>query len=236
MLRTVNNMDRLEYYDQFKGTVLTSGLMPKNNNDFPLMEAHDVLAGESNLRLDEKLESIDKTLGGFTETGAIKIEDTVFGTSETTAPSQKAVNDALSSLINGKQPVAHATKADRDGYGRAISDTYLIKAFYEPTINRMINAFRYTPSYNSIAPGLYLPRVGLYLDEDRIDAYLPPIVYTSDRLPVMSEATVFGGPLRITVDGDGKVRYAYDSTGIATVSTVTLISLDTFVIGDEEEA
>ncbi len=43
----------------YKGSIdLISGLRPKNNGDFPLMEAHDILVDDSNTRLDEKLSLI----------------------------------------------------------------------------------------------------------------------------------------------------------------------------------
>lgn len=35
-----------------------SGLKPRNNGDFPLMEAHDIVVDEEGTRLDEKLASI----------------------------------------------------------------------------------------------------------------------------------------------------------------------------------
>ena len=41
---------------------LISGLTPKNNGDFPLMEAHDVVVDESGTRLDEKLASLEQSL------------------------------------------------------------------------------------------------------------------------------------------------------------------------------
>lgn len=48
----------------FKGSVdLISGLRPKNNGTFPLMEAHDIVVDKDGTRLDEKLESIDNTVG-----------------------------------------------------------------------------------------------------------------------------------------------------------------------------
>ena len=36
-----------------------STLKPKNNGDFPLMEAHDIVVDESGTRLDEKLKSMN---------------------------------------------------------------------------------------------------------------------------------------------------------------------------------
>lgn len=49
-------MDKLPNYN---GSIdLISGLRPKNNGDFPLMEAHDIVVDENGTRLDEKLASI----------------------------------------------------------------------------------------------------------------------------------------------------------------------------------
>lgn len=45
--------------NSFKGSVnLISGLIPKNNGDFPLMQAHDIVVDEQGKRLDDKLEGI----------------------------------------------------------------------------------------------------------------------------------------------------------------------------------
>jgi hypothetical protein len=42
------------------GVLLTGGLEPKNNGNFPLIEAHDVLVGENDKRLDEVLEKAEE--------------------------------------------------------------------------------------------------------------------------------------------------------------------------------
>ena len=42
----------------YQGSIdLISGLRPKNNGDFPLLEAHDVLVDEKGTRLDEKIKN-----------------------------------------------------------------------------------------------------------------------------------------------------------------------------------
>lgn len=57
----------------YKGSIdLISGLRAKNNGDFPLMEAHDILVDESGTRLDEKLESMGE--GGGTGGGSYVLE------------------------------------------------------------------------------------------------------------------------------------------------------------------
>ena len=43
---------------------LISGLRPKNNRDFPLMEAHDIVVDEEGTRLDEKLEALSNGESG----------------------------------------------------------------------------------------------------------------------------------------------------------------------------
>lgn len=49
-------MARLKNYT---GSItLISGLKPRNNGDFPLMEAHDIVVDEDGTRLDEKLANI----------------------------------------------------------------------------------------------------------------------------------------------------------------------------------
>ena len=45
--------------NNYKGSIeLLSGLRPKNNKDFPLMQAHDIQVDENGTRLDEVLENI----------------------------------------------------------------------------------------------------------------------------------------------------------------------------------
>lgn len=52
-------MDRL---DSYKGTIeVNSGFKPKNDNEFPLMEAHDIVVGEDDERLDDRLNNIQTT-------------------------------------------------------------------------------------------------------------------------------------------------------------------------------
>lgn len=49
----------------YNGSIdLIAGLRAKNNGDFPLMEAHDILVDENGKRLDEKLEELDESAGG----------------------------------------------------------------------------------------------------------------------------------------------------------------------------
>ena len=46
--------------DSYNGSIeLISGIKPKNSNDFPLVEAHDVLVGENNRRLDNAVDDLD---------------------------------------------------------------------------------------------------------------------------------------------------------------------------------
>ena len=42
--------------ENYKGTIdLIAGLRPKNNGNFPLMQAHDIVVDENGTRLDEYL-------------------------------------------------------------------------------------------------------------------------------------------------------------------------------------
>lgn len=53
-------MAKLENYN---GSIdLISGLRPKNDGDFPLMQAHDIVVDENGTRLDEKLESLSSAI------------------------------------------------------------------------------------------------------------------------------------------------------------------------------
>ena len=48
--------------DSYKGTIeVNSGFTPKNDNSFPLMEAHDIVIDDNDTRLDERLDSISST-------------------------------------------------------------------------------------------------------------------------------------------------------------------------------
>lgn len=50
-------LGRIESYN---GSIeLISGIKPKNGNDFPLVEAHDVLVGEDDRRLDNAVDDLD---------------------------------------------------------------------------------------------------------------------------------------------------------------------------------
>lgn len=64
-------MNRLNSY---KGTIeVNSGFKPKNDNTFPLMEAHDVVVGENDERLDDRLNNIETSEeGGFKCTARIE--------------------------------------------------------------------------------------------------------------------------------------------------------------------
>lgn len=48
----------------YKGSIdLISGLRPKNNGSFPLLDAHDIQVEEDGTRLDEALKNTSKALG-----------------------------------------------------------------------------------------------------------------------------------------------------------------------------
>lgn len=56
--------------DTYKGTIeVNAGLKPKNDNTFPLMEAHDIVVDEDDKRLDEKLEEITSDITEIEESG-----------------------------------------------------------------------------------------------------------------------------------------------------------------------
>lgn len=71
-----------------------SGLIPANKQEFPLMDAHDVLAGANNLRLDDALSGIMEALDNISTFDGV-IEQTT-GESTTAVMSQYAVTYALS--------------------------------------------------------------------------------------------------------------------------------------------
>ncbi len=59
----------------YKGSVdLISGIRPKNGGDFPLVEAHDILVGNNDKRLDEALGDIESGLDSI-----IAIQEALIG-------------------------------------------------------------------------------------------------------------------------------------------------------------
>jgi hypothetical protein len=209
---------------------VNSGLIPANKQEFPLMDAHDVLAGENNLRLDEKLESIDKTLGGFTETGAIKIEDTVYGTSETTAPSQKAVHDALNakvsdSLTQASTNVAPSQRAVLEALtSSAYNATSQLPGHMSPEDKTKLDTFDFK-TYSSdqkSPPGLYVASV--YLNVSGIaQKYYFSSFYRAQYETVLIDTFIGGNFIQLTVYSDGTSAIT-DSDGLP-ISAFTSLKL-----------
>lgn len=51
--------------ESYTGSIeIISGLKPKNNGDFPLVEAHDIQVREDGTRLDEVLDELKNDSGG----------------------------------------------------------------------------------------------------------------------------------------------------------------------------
>lgn len=60
---------------KFKGTVeLIGGLTPKNNGDFPLVEAKDIQVDDIGTRLDQKLQELSTGGGGSGDNSAVVVE------------------------------------------------------------------------------------------------------------------------------------------------------------------
>lgn len=84
----------------FKGSVdLISGLRPKNNGDFPLMEAHDIVVDESGTRLDEKLEKMGSGGSG----GSVELDTTVSVAGK--AADAKAVRDLIDETVGNIESI-----------------------------------------------------------------------------------------------------------------------------------
>ena len=134
-------MGKLENYE---GSIdLISGIRPKNNGNFPLVEAHDIQVDEQGTRLDDKLKEIEENPGDLNvvfrdnNEGDVEIIGSVINEDETTS-SSIIIDSELNEL--SKNPVANSvlTNALADKLSRkgAVSDGGNVSLSLDTTSNK----------------------------------------------------------------------------------------------------